>query len=96
MQNTLKFKLKSRKNHLKFRQKTSTRFNSWNSTPWKIVETQVNKLFRQIYLIKLRGDFKRMIPTQEKIINSCCNPIASIRRVTSTNRGKKKHQELIS
>lgn len=86
MQNSIKLR---RNNHIKFRRKPVNPMSSWSKVSWKEVDKQVSKLQGQIYLARLRGDTPKMRRLQLKMINSQCNLIASIRKVTSTNRGKK-------
>jgi RNA-directed DNA polymerase len=78
-----------RNNHINFRRTSNNPMSTWAKISWKAVDKQVTKLQGQIYLARLRGDIPNMRKLQLKMINSQCNLIAAIRKVTSINRGKK-------
>lgn len=63
-------------------------FTSWHELDWKRIESQVKKLRRRIYSAKCRGDKKNLAKIQRLTVNSSCNLLSSIRRVTSTSSGK--------
>lgn len=64
--------------------------HGWSSIDWAIIEKQVGKLQRRIYVAKLSGKSSKLVQRlQRKLINSKANLLYSIRRVTSINRGKR-------
>lgn len=61
----------------------------WTDIDWKVIESKVNKLRRRIFVAKLAGKSPQLVRNlQKRMILSKANLLASIRRVTSTNRGK--------
>lgn len=75
-------------NHIHFRRTSKNPMSTWENIPWKTVDKQITKLQGQIYLAKLRGDTPNMRKLQLKMINSQCNLISAIRKVTSINLKK--------
>jgi RNA-directed DNA polymerase len=89
MQNNKSFRFR-RRSHVLFKRKPTKTFTaySWSSTHWVEIESKVSKLRTQIFLAKLHGNDIRLRTLQAKALNSKCNLLWSIRRVTSINRGK--------
>lgn len=89
MQNNKSLRFR-RKSHVLFKRKPTKMFTaySWSSIRWVEIERKVSKLQTQIFLAKLHGNERRLRTLQAKTINSKCNLLMSIRRVTSINRGK--------
>lgn len=75
-----------RNKHILFRRNLANL--PWGSVRWLQVQKQVTKLQGQIYLAKLRGNNVKLRVVQRKMINSKCNLLSAIRKVTSINRGK--------
>lgn len=64
--------------------------SNWSSINWNTIENSVSKLKQRIFLAKLhKFDGKKLRKLQSIMIGSKANLLYSIRRVTSSNRGKK-------
>jgi RNA-directed DNA polymerase len=63
--------------------------DNWNNIDWKIIDKEVGKLQRRIFVAKLSGNLGQIRRLQKILIKSKANLLYSIRRITSINRGKK-------
>lgn len=60
----------------------------WKQIDWSTVNHTVRKLRSQIFLATLHGEKRKVRILQLKLINSKMNLLYSIRKITSTNKGK--------
>lgn len=63
--------------------------NNWDNIPWKQVYRNVRNLRRRIFSARQKGDFKKVRNLQKLMLRSQSNVLASVRRVTQINSGKK-------
>jgi RNA-directed DNA polymerase len=62
---------------------------SWQSIPWKQLESRVYKLQKRIYQAASRGDIKTVHKLQKTLLKSKSAKCIAVRKVTQDNQGKK-------
>jgi RNA-directed DNA polymerase len=61
----------------------------WQSIDWRTVEDEVRRLRQRIFTATQAGDLKRVRNLQKLMLRSRANTLASVRRVTEINAGRK-------
>jgi RNA-directed DNA polymerase len=61
----------------------------WNLMPWDFIEKSISKLRRRIFRATQQQKWKVVRNLQKLMLRSYFNLLASVRRVTQTNKGKK-------
>ena len=61
----------------------------WLSIDWRRVEGEVRRLRQRIFTATQAGDLKRVRNLQKLMLRSRANTLASVRRVTEINAGRK-------
>jgi RNA-directed DNA polymerase len=61
----------------------------WGSVDWPEVEDQVRRLRQRIFTASRAGDLRRVRNLQKLLLRSRANALASVRRVTEHNAGRK-------
>jgi RNA-directed DNA polymerase len=67
---------------------SKSRWNTWETIDWKVVEHQVFKLAKRIYRASLQGEVKLVRKLQKTMVSSYYGKLLAVRRVTQDNRGK--------
>jgi len=61
----------------------------WDSVDWGLAEENVRRLRRRIFAASQAGDLKKVRSLQKLMLRSRSNALASVRRVTEVNAGRK-------
>ena len=61
----------------------------WRSIDWRRVEHDVRRLRQRIFTASQAGDLKKVRSLQKLMLRSFANTLASVRRVTELNAGRK-------
>lgn len=62
---------------------------SWNTIDWKLINNQVFKWQRQIYIASKSNDIRKVRLLQNRLYNSTSAKLLAVRRITQDNQGKK-------
>src|SRR5664280_763729 len=61
----------------------------WDAVVWRVVEDDVRRLRQRIFTATQAGDWKKVRNLQKLMLRSRTNALASVRRVTEINAGRK-------
>ena len=61
----------------------------WDAVVWRVVEDDVRRLRQRIFTATQAGDWKKVRNLQKLMLRSRANALASVRRVTEINAGRK-------
>jgi RNA-directed DNA polymerase len=61
----------------------------WDAVDWRAVEDDVRRLRQRIFTASKAGDLKKVRNLQRLMLRSRANTLASVRRVTQVNAGRK-------
>src|SRR5664280_2403988 len=61
----------------------------WDAVVWRVVEDDVRRLRQRIFTATQAGDLKKVRNLQKLMLRSRANALASVRRVTEINAGRK-------
>jgi RNA-directed DNA polymerase len=61
----------------------------WDAVDWRTVEDDVRRLRQRIFTASKAGDLKKVRNLQRLMLRSRANTLASVRRVTQVNAGRK-------
>src|SRR5664279_4959206 len=61
----------------------------WDAVVWRVVEDEVRRLRQRIFTATQAGDLKQVRNLQKLMLRSRANTLASVRRVTEVNAGRK-------